>query len=87
MMPAETRPAMQLGSIGQEGQNSETESPYAKQWRARAREVRTHAQQMVDPVTKNLMLGAADDYGRLAQIAEAMALIRGVLASAIEEVG
>jgi hypothetical protein len=82
------RPAMQLGSIGQGGQNSETESPYAKQWRARAaREVRTHAQQMVDPVTKNLMLGAADDYGRLAQIAEAMALIRGVLASAIEEVG
>jgi hypothetical protein len=60
------------------------ESPYARQWRARAREVRTQAQQMANPDTKYLMLGVADDYERLVQISEAMALIRGVLASAIE---
>jgi hypothetical protein len=37
------------------------------------------------PETKNMMLGVADDYGHLAQIAEAMALIRGVLASAMDD--
>jgi hypothetical protein len=64
--------------------NSETESPYAQQWQVRARELRTQAQQMTSPETKSLMLGVANDYDHLTQIAEAMALIRGVLASAIE---
>jgi hypothetical protein len=76
---------MRLGSMGQGEQNSETESPYAKQWRARAREIHAQAQQMANPETKNMMLGVADDYGHLAQIAEAMALIRGVLASAMDD--
>ncbi len=62
---------------------SETESPYAQEWQARARELRT--QQMISPEAKSLMLGVADDYEHLTQIAEAMALIRGVLASAIEQ--
>jgi hypothetical protein len=72
---------MTLGSLGR---RSETESPYGQQWQARARELRTQAQQLINPETKILMLGVADDYDRLTQIAEAMALIRSVLASAIE---
>jgi hypothetical protein len=63
--------------------SSETESPYAQQWQARARELRAQAQQMISPEAKSLMLGVADDYEHLTQIAEAMALIRSVLASAI----
>jgi hypothetical protein len=73
---------MPLGSLGE--RNSETESPYARQWQARARELRAQAQQMTSPEAKILMLGVADDYDRLTQIAEAMALIRSVLASAIK---
>jgi hypothetical protein len=65
--------------------HSETESPYAQQWQARARELRTQAEQMISPDAKILMIGVADDYDHLSQIAEAMALIRGVLASAIEQ--
>jgi hypothetical protein len=65
-------------------QSSETESPYAQQWQAGARELRMQAQQMSSPEAKSLMLGVADDYDHLTQIAEAMALIRSVLASAIE---
>jgi hypothetical protein len=38
---------------------------------------------MISPEAKSLMLGVADDYERLTQIGEAMALIRSVLASAI----
>ena len=63
---------------------SEIESPYAQEWQARARELRTQAQQMISPEAKSLMLGVADDYEHLTQIAAAMALIRSVLASAIE---
>jgi hypothetical protein len=73
---------MSLRSLGE--RRSETESPYAQQWLARAGELRTQAQQMISPEAKILMLGVADDYEHLTQIAEAMALIRSVLASAIE---
>jgi hypothetical protein len=76
---------MPLASIRLREQGSETESVYAQPWRARARELRTQAQQMASPEAKNLMLGVADDYEHLTQIAEAMALIRSVLASAIED--
>jgi hypothetical protein len=75
--------AMLLGSLGE--RRSETESPYAQPWQARARELRTRAEQMISSEAKSLMLGAADDYERLTQISEAMALIRGVLASVIED--
>jgi hypothetical protein len=74
---------MPLRSLGE--RRSETESPYAQQWQARARELRTRAQQMTSREVKILMLGVADDYDHLTQIAEAMALIRSVLASAIED--
>ncbi len=73
---------MPLRSLGE--RRSETESPYAQQWQTRARELRTQALQMISPEAKSLMLGVADDYEHLTQIAEAMALIRSVLASAIE---
>jgi hypothetical protein len=75
--------AMLLGSLGE--RRSEMESPYAQQWQARARELRTQAEQMISPEAKSLMLGAADDHEHLTRITEAMALIRGVLASAIED--
>jgi hypothetical protein len=74
---------MLLASLGE--RRSEMESPYAQQWQERARELRTQAEQMISPEAKSLMLGAADDYEHLVQITEAMALIRGVLASAIED--
>jgi hypothetical protein len=74
---------MLVRSLG-ERRRSEMESLYAQQWQTRAREMRARAQQMVSPEAKNLMLGVADDYDHLTQIAEAMALIRSVLASAIE---
>jgi len=72
---------MRLRSLGE---RSETESAYAPQWQTRARELRAQAQQMISPEAKSLMLGVANDYEHLTQIAEAMALIRSVLASAIE---
>jgi hypothetical protein len=73
---------MPVRSLGE--RSSEMESPYAQQWQTRAREMRARAQHMVSPEAKNLMLGVADDYEQLTQIAEAMALIRSVLASAIK---
>ncbi len=72
---------MPLRSSGD--QHSETESPYAQHTGASQRTA--HAGSSVDqPEAKSLMLGVADDYEHLTQIAEAMALIRSVLASAIE---
>ena len=61
------------------------ESPHAEQWQVRSKELRAQAKQMISPEAKSLMLGVADDYEHLTQIAEAMALIRSVLASAIGE--
>ena len=49
---------------------------YVKQWRSRSKEVRSQAEQMTYAETKDLMLGIADDYARIAGIAEAMADIR-----------
>ena len=76
---------MQLKSIGLRGRASEMESPHAEQWQVRSKELRAQAKQMISPEAKSLMLGVADDYEHLTQIAEAMALIRSVLASAIGE--
>jgi hypothetical protein len=65
------------------------ESPYAEQWPVRSKELRTQAKQMTSPEAKSLMLGVADDYEHLTQLAEAMALIRSILASVLkrEEAG
>jgi len=76
---------MRLKSIGLRGRASEMESPHAEQWQVRSKELRAQAKQMISPEAKSLMLGVADDYEHLTQIAEAMALIRSVLASAIGE--
>jgi hypothetical protein len=72
-------PPWKLGHIDME---SRRVSQYKHGHRAR---LRTQAEQMISPEAKSLMLGAADDYEHLTQITEAMALIRGVLASAIED--
>ena len=55
---------MRLRSLGE---RSETESPYAPQWQARARELHAQAQQMISPEAKSLMLGVAHDYEHLTQ--------------------
>jgi hypothetical protein len=73
---------MELRSIGLRAY--ETESAYAEQWQVRSKAIRIQAEQMISPEAKRLMLGVADDYERLTQIAEAMALIRSVLVSVIE---
>jgi len=39
-------------------------------WRGRAEEARTHADQMSDETSRQIMLKIADDYERLAQHAE-----------------
>ena len=75
---------MRLRSIGLRERAYEMESAYAAQWQVRSKEIRTQAEQMISPEAKSLMFGVADDYEHLTQIAEAMALIRSVLASAIE---
>ena len=75
---------MRLRSIGLRERANELESPYAEQWQVRSKEIRTQAEQMIGPEAKSLMFGVADDYEHLAQIAEAMALIRSVLVSVIE---
>jgi hypothetical protein len=72
---------MRLKSIG-----LKMESTHAEQWQVRSKELRAQAKQMISPETKSLMLGVADDYERLTQIAEAMALIRSVLESAIPKI-
>ena len=70
---------MRLKSIG-----LKMESPHAEQWQVRSKELRAQAKQMISPEAKSLMLGVADDYEHLTQIAEAMALIRSVLASTLK---
>ena len=76
---------MELRSIGLRERAYDMESAYAEQWQVRSKAIRIQAEQMISPEAKSLMLGVADDYERLTQIAEAMALIRSVLASAIGE--
>ena len=75
---------MRLRSIGLREPAYEMEFAYAEQWQARSKEIRTQAKQMISPEAKSLMFGVADDYEHLTQIAEAMALIRSVLASVID---
>jgi len=41
-----------------------------KHWRTRAEEARTVAEQMTDPISKQMMLSVAADYERLAIRAE-----------------
>jgi hypothetical protein len=54
---------------------------YVKQWRSRSKEVRSQAEQMTYAETKDLMLGIANDFTRIADIAEAMAELRSALAN------
>ena len=55
------------------------DASYIKQWRLRSKELRAEAERLTYSETTNMMRGIADDYLRIADIAEAMAAIRRVL--------
>jgi hypothetical protein len=52
---------------------------YIEQWRERSKHVRTEAERLTYAETSNMMRGIADDYERIADIADAMAGIRRIL--------
>jgi hypothetical protein len=55
------------------------DASYIEQWRERSKELRAKAEQLTYAETSNMMRGIADDYQRIADIADAMAGIRRVL--------
>jgi hypothetical protein len=55
------------------------DASYIEQWQVRSKELRVEAEQLTYAETSNMMGGLADDYLRIADIAEAMAAIRRVL--------
>jgi hypothetical protein len=62
------------------------DTSYIEQWRMRSKELRAEAERLTYAETTNMMRGIADDYLRIADIAEAMAAIRRVLYyAALEE--
>ena len=58
----------------------------ADYWRVRSQETRSRAEQMINPESRHLMSGLADDYERTAHIVEGMTSIRGALTSVMESV-
>jgi hypothetical protein len=58
----------------------------AEYWHVRSQEARSRAEQMINPESRQLMSGLADDYERAAHIVEGMASIRGALASVMASV-
>jgi hypothetical protein len=52
------------------------DASYIEQWRARSRQLRAEADRLTYAETSSMMRGLADDYLRIADIAEAMAAIR-----------
>jgi hypothetical protein len=55
-------------------------------WHVRSQEARSRAEQMINPESRQLMSGLADDYERAAHIVEGMASIRGALTSVMASV-
>ena len=58
----------------------------AEYWHVRSQETRSRAEQMINPESRQLMSGLADDYERTAHIVEGMASIRGALTSVMASV-
>jgi hypothetical protein len=58
----------------------------AEYWHLRSQETRSRAYQMINPESRELMSGLADDYERAAHIVDGMASIRGALTSLMESV-
>jgi hypothetical protein len=58
----------------------------AEYWHIRSQETRSRAEQMINPESRHLMSGLADDYERTAHIVEGMASIRGALTSVMASV-
>jgi hypothetical protein len=55
------------------------DTSYIEQWRERSKQLRTEAKRLTYAETRKMMSGIADDYQRIADIADAMAAIRRVL--------
>ena len=58
----------------------------AEYWHARSQEARSRAEQMINPQSRHLMSGLADDYERTAHIVEGMASIRNALTAVMASV-
>src|SRR5271169_5472546 len=58
----------------------------AEYWHVRSQETRSRAEEMINPETRHLMFGLADDYERTAHIVEGMASIHGALTSVMASV-
>jgi hypothetical protein len=58
----------------------------ADYWHVRSQETRFRAEQMINPESRDLMSGLADDYERTAHIVEGMASIRSALTSVMASV-
>jgi hypothetical protein len=52
----------------------------------RSQEIRSRAEQMINPESRHLMSGLADDYERTAHLVEGMASIRSALTSVMASV-
>jgi hypothetical protein len=58
---------------GNMGPAQAMDASYIEQWRVRSKELRREAERLTYAETTNMMRGIADDYLRIADIAEAMA--------------
>ena len=58
----------------------------AEYWHVRSQEARSRAEQMINPESRHLMSGLADDYERTAHIVEGMASIHSALGAAMATV-
>jgi hypothetical protein len=66
--------------------NNDRRLETAEYWHVRSQEARSRAEQMINPESRQLMSGLADDYERAAHIVEGMASIRGALTSVMASV-
>jgi hypothetical protein len=81
MVFAETR-----GLVTMQHNGDQRRFETAEYWRVRSLDTRSRAEQMINPETRRLMFGLADDYDRTAHIVEGMASIHGALAAAMATV-
>jgi hypothetical protein len=59
-----------LATVQNDGFGNDRRLETAEYWRVRSQEARSRAEQMVNPESRHLMYGLADDYDRAAHIVE-----------------